>query len=362
MSRCHVAGLDRALDLGDRQLGGLIEVQAPLYPGDSGAAVVNLHGDWLGLIRSGLDLPPQSDSGLHAPQAALASTAPPSSSPSEVSLGRPERDTNFGFAIPARDALWVADQLRVGGRVDRAYLGVRLECRQPAVSTSSQNQTSTVDLTSGAANRPLIATESLDYHVTNPGNATPSIREGAILREVLTGTPASQAGLQPGDCIVELDGQPIRTAYYLTDRLDRIPARATILLGIVRDRTSRPRRMSVSLCTASRPVAPQVLATGSPASSRVIDSSRITAPATIAIAPGPVQPNAPVPASSNGQRRSTLPSKSPVPDDLRLTLPRAVVDRLEKLEQRLEKLESFSTRSVGITPTPVPQVSSAQHP
>ena len=57
VSRGHVAGLDRALELGDRQLGGLIQIQAPLYPGDSGAAVVNLHGEWLGLIRSGLATP-----------------------------------------------------------------------------------------------------------------------------------------------------------------------------------------------------------------------------------------------------------------------------------------------------------------
>ena len=43
-----------ALELGTRQLGGLIQIQVSLYPGDSGAAVVDLHGDWLGLIRSGL--------------------------------------------------------------------------------------------------------------------------------------------------------------------------------------------------------------------------------------------------------------------------------------------------------------------
>src|SRR5262249_39368174 len=57
ISRGHVAGLDRALELGRGQLGGLIQVQAPLYPGDSGAVVVDLRGDWLGLIRSGLATP-----------------------------------------------------------------------------------------------------------------------------------------------------------------------------------------------------------------------------------------------------------------------------------------------------------------
>ena len=38
-----------------------------------------------------------------------------------------EQDSDFGFAIPTRDALWIADQLRTHGRVDRACLGVHLE-------------------------------------------------------------------------------------------------------------------------------------------------------------------------------------------------------------------------------------------
>ena len=65
VSRGHVAGLDRAMELGTGQLGGLIQVQAPLYPGDSGAAVVDFRGDWLGLIRGGLAVPgtdPATDS------------------------------------------------------------------------------------------------------------------------------------------------------------------------------------------------------------------------------------------------------------------------------------------------------------
>src|SRR5262249_60346986 len=35
----HVAGLDRVIELHRRQLGGLIQIQVALYPGDSGAAV-----------------------------------------------------------------------------------------------------------------------------------------------------------------------------------------------------------------------------------------------------------------------------------------------------------------------------------
>ncbi len=55
--RGHIAGLDRALKLRSRDIGGLIQVQAPLYPGDSGAVVANFRGQLLGLIRSGLAIP-----------------------------------------------------------------------------------------------------------------------------------------------------------------------------------------------------------------------------------------------------------------------------------------------------------------
>ncbi len=143
VSRGHVAGLDRALELGTRQLGGLIQVEVPLYPGDSGAAVVNLHGDWLGIIRSGMAVPashsrlesdaspttasaPPADSTASPPSSPSSASAPSSSSTgtADLAANRPGRNAEFGFAIPVQDALWVSEQLRTRGRVDRAYLGV----------------------------------------------------------------------------------------------------------------------------------------------------------------------------------------------------------------------------------------------
>jgi serine protease Do len=304
VSRGHVAGLDRALELGARQLGGLIQVQAPLYPGDSGAAVVNLHGDWLGLIRSGLAIP-GSDSGSESsssaplPRTAASSGLSPSLAATDGSLGPPERDTDFGFAIPVHDAIWVANQLRTGGGVERAYLGIRLEPIPAtgivAFSKGDQRRgpTSIVAASAPAPGAPESISEG-------PEGATASALDGAFLREVLAGTPASRAGLRPGDSIVELDGQPIHSAHDLTDRLDRIPARATILLGVDRNRGPRRERLSVLL---------------------------------------PPQPN-----------------------ELRLTLPRAIVERLEKLEGRLERLESFPTRAGGGTSASNRQINSARNP
>ena len=352
VSRGHVAGLDRALELGTRQLGGLIQVQAPLYPGDSGAAVVNLHGDWLGLIRSGLAIP-----GIGFGVANPARVAPlpsinspsglsPSLTPTDVSLGRPKRDTDFGFAIPVQDAVWVADQLRTGGGVDRAYLGVRLE-PVPAIGvmaiSKSEHRLDPASIIPASASAP----DSPESNSVDLEAATASALEGAILREVLAGTPASRAGLRPGDSIVELNGQPIRSAHDLTDRLDRIPARATILLGVDRNRGPRRQRLSLSLRTASRPEAPQVAGSGSPAPAATTASTR-----------EPVSPAPDFPARRGGiivsqptnpeiQTRALALLPSPQPNELRLTLPRAVVEQLEKLERRLEKLESFPARATG---------------
>jgi len=222
VSRGQVAGLDRRLEIGPRPLGGLIQIDAALHPGDSGASVTNLRGEWLGLVRGGLNTPEG---------------------------GRPT-DHDLGFVIPARDALWVADQLRDRHRVDRAYLGVRLDA-----------------IGKGKDNPP-----------------------GAVLDTVVPDTPAARAGLRPGDRVVALDGHAIHLPGDLTDRLDRIPAEAEVTLDYFRG-TSREH---LALRTGSRPP----------------------------ISPAPSNP-------------------APKGDDARaaLALSREAVERLDRLEHRVQELE-----------------------
>ena len=176
VKRGNVAGLNRRLDLGERSLGGLIQVEAMLHPGDSGALLANLQGEWLGLIRSGL------------------------ASGSEV--GAP----GLGFAIPAADAVWVADQLRAGQRVDRAYLGVKFDRKSDGAP-------------------------------------------GAVLSEVLPDSPASRAGMQPGDRVEALGGHPIRVPTDLIDRLDRTLADTRLPVEVLRG----PDRLPLTVHTAPRP-------------------------------------------------------------------------------------------------------------
>jgi serine protease Do len=363
VSRGHVAALERALELGSRQLGGLIQIQAPLYPGDSGGAVVNLQGDWLGLIRSGLARPGSksaSEPGPGSPNPRVSIS--PSLAPMDVTLFRPERDTDYGFAIPTRDALWVADQLRAQGRVDRAYLGVRLEPLSAVIGNvrSSAPEPPSQPTSTTAKSERLSASATVYAHETD--QTLDIADDGAILREVLAGTPASQAGLRPGDGIVALDDHRIRTAHDLTDWLDRIPARTTIQLDVVRGHGPQRQRISVSLRTASRPETVRLAGPDSPPATAPSPSPASSSPVLVGVSPGSSVVAAGQPSKPELQVQGPAPLPTPQPDDLRLTLPRAVVDRIEKLERRLEKLEAFPAHATSPASSADRQISDARTP
>ena len=79
--------------------------------------------------------------------------------------------------------------------------------------------------------------------------------DGALLLEVLAGTPAALAGLHPGDKIVAVDGQFIHSSNDLTDRLDRLPSQTMIHLEVVRGQGVDSQRLTMELRTSSRPEA-----------------------------------------------------------------------------------------------------------
>jgi len=84
-------------------------------------------------------------------------------------------NSHIGFAIPINLAKTVLVQLRDQGRVTRAWLGVLL---QPVTREAARSLGLTDD-------------------------------RGALVSEVVAGSPAAAAGLRPGDVIVALDGQPV---------------------------------------------------------------------------------------------------------------------------------------------------------
>jgi serine protease DegQ len=121
----------------------------------------------------------------------------------------------LGFAIPATTVVEVVRQLLETGMVRHAYLGV-----VPA------------QVTPGLADR-----FDLD------------VEEGVLLREVEQGGPAAEAGLQPGDVIVQLDGEQMRTVEDLFAALRRLGPGDTVTAEVVRGEE----RLDVDVTLGERP-------------------------------------------------------------------------------------------------------------
>ena len=130
----------------------------------------------------------------------------------------------IGFALPANETNFVYKQLISQGRVKRGYLGITLE--------SVHDEFAKVYGLSEA--RGAIITT-----VTPTESGQP--------------TPASKAGFQPSDIIVELDGAPVTNAQDLIQRVASTPVGQTVTLGFLRDVNGKFEKKSVSVALSERP-------------------------------------------------------------------------------------------------------------
>jgi serine protease DegS len=124
--------------------------------------------------------------------------------------------TGIGFAIPVNLARGVMKQLIAYGRVMRGYLGV-----EPQDITPELAQAFKLD----------------DTH-------------GFIITSLSQTGPAAKAGLQPGDAIVAIDGEPVENS---RDALNRVAGRApgsVVTLKVIR----HGKAFSVKVTVAERPV------------------------------------------------------------------------------------------------------------
>jgi len=122
----------------------------------------------------------------------------------------------IGFAIPANLAHSILDELVTRGRVIRGWLGIEAQ----------------------ALSRELAASFGL---------RTP---QGVIVAGVVSGGPAAQAGLQPGDVLLSIDGQVILDARATMSDIASIPPGTSLPLTIVRG----GERMEMTLEVGERPV------------------------------------------------------------------------------------------------------------
>ncbi len=108
----------------------------------------------------------------------------------------------LGFAVPINMARRVMDSLISDGKVTRGYLGIQLH---PDISASEAKVFKLKD------------------------------RSGAMVDDVRPGSPAQQAGVQPGDVVKELDGKKVPDSRQFRLWVSQTPPNTKVTLKLWRD-------------------------------------------------------------------------------------------------------------------------------
>ncbi len=104
-----------------------------------------------------------------------------------------------GFAIPSNQASKIVEKLRKDGTVHRAFIGVNLGDLKPAVKKAL------------------------------------GITSGVSVTEVLPDAPASKAGIEPGDVIVQFAGKPVKDRPSLQEFVEQLEPGQNYPIEILRD-------------------------------------------------------------------------------------------------------------------------------
>jgi len=155
------------LDGASEQLTGLIQTNANIQPGDSGGALVNSSGQVIGIDTAA------------------------SSNFSFQSGGN--GGTTQGFAIPINRATDLAQKIEAGDTSSTIHIGATgfLGVEVTAGNSSASNGGGGFSFGNG-----------------NSGSGSSST-SGAYVQQVVSGSPADQAGIGAGDTITSLDGHTV---------------------------------------------------------------------------------------------------------------------------------------------------------
>lgn len=170
---------------GSHLAGSRIQTDAAINPGNSGGALADINGRVIGINEA-----------IYSPTGSYV---------------------GIGFAIPINDARKVAEQLIQSGKVVRPYLGISYG--------------------------PLKAID--DLNARREYGLPLSSDDGVVVRAISPNSPASAAGLLPGDLILEADGQKIATTDSLNDLIQKKSVGQTLTLSITRK--GQPRTVRVTL-------------------------------------------------------------------------------------------------------------------
>ena len=167
------------------EYGSFIQTDAAINMGNSGGALVNLHGELVGINTA------------------------------IVSRSRSRGNIGLGFAIPVNLVKDVVAQLVEHGEVRRGLLGVRIANLDPLVAE----------------------TMGLDRN------------HGVVIDEVTSEGAADKAGVKVGDVVLAIDGQPMRNLTELRDRIGRTAPGTEVELLVLRDGKEKRIKVELELRT-----------------------------------------------------------------------------------------------------------------
>lgn len=173
-----ISAVGRA-NMGIEQYENFIQTDAAINPGNSGGALVNTRGEMIGI--------------------------------NTAIFSRTGGNMGIGFAIPSNMAKSVMDSLVKTGKVVRGYLGVSIQ----DVSTKMAKQ---------------FGLEQA---------------QGALISDIVSGSPAEQAGLKSGDIVLRFDGKAIDGSSMLRNRVAETPVGKNVEMEILRDK--KPLKLSIKI-------------------------------------------------------------------------------------------------------------------
>lgn len=118
----------------------------------------------------------------------------------------------IGFAIPSSSAKLIMDDLIKTGKVRRGLLGVNIQDLSPSLAKSF-----------GRADA-----------------------EGALVSQVVPGSPAEKAGVQAGDIIVKFKGEPVTGAAQLKNLVGKEKPGSEATLSLVRDKKNLELKVKIA--------------------------------------------------------------------------------------------------------------------
>ncbi len=167
-----------------------IQTDAAINPGNSGGALVNIRGELIGINTAILT------------RAAMGAG-----------------NIGIGFAVPSNMARAVMENLVKSGKVVRGWLGVSIQ----------------------EVNADLAKQFRLKE------------AKGALVGEVMKGSPAEKAGIQRGDVIIEFDQKPVDTTGHLRNMVAQTAVSRKIPVKVIRD--GKPRDVEVTVAEQPKEIA-----------------------------------------------------------------------------------------------------------